>query len=121
MLQKNSQIFIIDNSDAQKVKCIHKYKKKRLRKNSNIGSILLSSIKKRLQRKDLIKSKINKILVAGVKKKTRRRSGEFFSSYKNKAILLDGKFQLLGSRIKNTLPKELKTFTSVTKKAKKLF
>ena len=62
MLQKNSQIFIIDNSDAQKVKCIHKYKKKRLQKNSDIGSILLSSIKKRLQRKDLIKSKTNKIL-----------------------------------------------------------
>ena len=58
MLQKNTIIAIFDNSDAKKVLCIHKYIKKKIYKQSNIGSTFLGSVKRRVKRKDLIKTKI---------------------------------------------------------------
>lgn len=120
MLQKNTILAIVDNSDAKKLICIHKYKKKKIYKQCDIGSTFLGSVKKRVKRKDLIKTKINPTLIVGVKKKKRRRSGEFFNSYKNKGVLLDLKGQLLGSRIKTKLPKEIKVF-SYFKKNKRIF
>ena len=72
MLQKNTIIAIFDNSDAKKVLCIHKYIKKKIYKQSNIGSTFLGSVKRRVKRKDLIKTKINSMLIIGVKQKKKR-------------------------------------------------
>ena len=115
MLQKNTILLISDNSDAKKILCIHRYKNKKLYKESDIGSTFLGSVKKRVKRKNVIKVKINPTLIIGVKRKKRRRSGEFFKSYKNRAILLDDKGKLLGSKIKIKIPKEIKTFNSFKK------
>lgn len=118
MLQKNTILLISDNSDAKKVLCIHKYKKKKLYKQSDIGSTFLGSVKKQVKRKNVIKVKINPALIVGVKKKKKRKSGEFFKSYKNRGILLDGNNKTLGSKIKIKIPKEIKTFNFLKKNNK---
>lgn len=84
MLQKNTILAIVDNSDAKKLICIHKYKKKKIYKQCDIGSTFLGSVKKRVKRKDLIKTKINPTLIVGIKKKKKEDQESFLILIKTK-------------------------------------
>ena len=68
MIRKESRLRVGDNSDAQVVLCIHTNKKKNLIKKSSLGNFIKVTIKRKVNRRDNIRKKVNWCFVGGARR-----------------------------------------------------
>jgi len=108
MVQIQSVLKCDDNSGILFVKCLHLVNKTKKEK-SNLGDLIKVSILKKKALKFKKQQKIYYGLVLGLKKKTRRVNGIFIKQSKNRVVILNFNFKLLGTRIYGPICKEIKS------------
>ena len=108
MVQIQSVLKCNDNSGILFVKCLHLINKNKKQK-ANLGDLIKVSILKKKALKFKKQQKIYYGLVLGLKKKKRRINGIFIKQSKNRVIVLNFNFKLLGTRIYGPICKEIKS------------
>lgn len=99
MLFAESKLKVKDNSSVKVIKCI-KVLGGSKRNVASLGEIIISSISKRKHINNLINSKVYPALITSVKKKVKRKNGTYIKFDESTALLLTNKEKnLLGNRI----------------------
>lgn len=109
MIQTGSYLNIIDNSGAKKVKCIKILNSGFKQRYSNIGDLVLVSIKSIRFSKNIKvkKGEIHRALI--IKTKTKNFFFNRYTNYHNNlAVLINKKNKLIGTRIFSTLSQKFK-------------
>lgn len=107
MVQNNSILKIADNSGAKLalvITCLGGSK----RRYSNIGDIVICTIKKALPNGLVKKGKIYKAVIVRTKKGVRRPDGSYISFSENAAVLIKDDKLPYGTRVFGTVAREVK-------------
>lgn len=104
MILNLSKLKVCDNSGVKHVKCFKVYK------NSFgiIGSLVYVSIQDSKSKSKLQKGDIVKGVIVRKKKMLNRGTGNFLFFDSNEIVLLNDKYELLGTRVFGPLPLELR-------------
>ena len=110
MLQMNSEVAIIDNSGGLIGNCITVLGGKRF---GTIGDKITISLRKIAKGKHSNQRKISvgkvyRALIVQTRKERRRRDGTVIKFPRNGVILLNAQDHPIGTRIKSSIPRELK-------------
>ncbi|MGX7589233.1 50S ribosomal protein L14 [Candidatus Vidania fulgoroideorum] len=105
MIQQGSVLYVSDNTGVKKVNCIKVLggSKKRYAK---IGEIIKISVLKTNNKKYGKGDIFNSVLV-NTKYNIQRYDGTRINFLKNSVVLLDNKYDLIGTRILDPIPREL--------------
>lgn len=104
MILNLTRLKVSDNSGVKYVKCF------KIVKNytGSIGSIVHVSIKSNKNKSKLEKGDISKGIVIRNKKFINRFTGDYLSFDSNDIVLLNDKYEILGTRVFGPLPSELR-------------
>ncbi|BCG49458.1 50S ribosomal protein L14 [Candidatus Profftella armatura (Diaphorina cf. continua)] len=108
MIQTESRLEIADNTGAREVLCI-KVLGGSKRRYASIGDIIKVTIKNAIPRGRVKKGEIYNAIVVRTKKGVRRQDGSLIKFDKNAAVLLNSKFEPIGTRIFGPVTRELRT------------
>lgn len=105
MIQQGSKLYVSDNSGVKKVNCIKVLggSKKRYAK---IGEILKISVLS-TNNKKIKKGEIFNSVLINSKYNILRNDGTRIKFFKNSVVLLDEKYDLIGTRILDPIPREI--------------
>jgi large subunit ribosomal protein L14 len=114
MIQKNTVLPVIDNSGAQRARCIHVYDGYRKR-YANIGDLILVSLisvrkkeatfnQKKQGKQELTKGMVCKAVVVRTKKGTFLRNGKHVSFKQHGIVLLNNKNKYHATRVFGVIP-----------------
>jgi large subunit ribosomal protein L14 len=108
MIQMQSELLVADNSGAKKVMCIKVLggSKKRF---ANIGDLIKVSVKDAIPDGKIKKGEVSNAVVVRTKRGISRCDGSFLKFDTNAVVLLNNKFQPLGTRIFGPVTRELRT------------
>lgn len=108
MIQMQSALFVADNSGAKKVMCIKVLggSKKRV---ANIGDLVKVSVKDAIPNGKVKKGEVVNAVVVRTKKGISRCDGSFLKFDSNAVVLLNNKFQPIGTRIFGPVTREMRT------------
>jgi ribosomal protein L14 len=98
-------------------------KRKILLKNLVLGNFIKVTIKRKVNRRDNIRKRVNWCFVGATARRIVRSSGESLRFANSKVVLLDEKRKkIMGTAIKGVLPREVKKadIPDVIKKARRL-
>jgi large subunit ribosomal protein L14 len=104
MISTLTKLRVCDNSGVKYVKCFKVYKTF----VGTIGSLVYVSIKESKNKNKYKKGDIVKGIVVRSKKATNRGTGNFLSFDSNYIILIDLKYDIIGTRVFGPLPFELR-------------
>jgi len=107
MIQKESRLFVTDNSGAKKAYCIQVLggTKKRY---ATVGDRIIVSIKSALPSSDIKKGTISNAVIVRTKKEIRRKDGSYIKFDDNAVVLLTNAGEIRGTRIFGPVPRELR-------------
>ncbi|CUB07140.1 MAG: 50S ribosomal protein L14 [Tepidiphilus sp.] len=108
MIQMQTLLQVADNSGARKVMCI-KVLGGSKRRYANIGDIIKVSIKEAAPRGRVKKGDVYNAVVVRTAKGVRRPDGSLVKFDGNAAVLLNNKFEPIGTRIFGPVTRELRT------------
>ena len=108
MIQMQSHLDVADNSGAKEVMCI-KVLGGSKRRYANIGDIIKVSIKEAAPRGRVKKGDVYNAVVVRTAKGVRRPDGSLVKFDGNAAVLLNNKFEPIGTRIFGPVTRELRT------------
>ncbi len=108
MIQMQSELLVADNSGAKKVMCIKVLggSKKRV---AGIGDLIKVSVKNAIPNGKVKKGEVVNAVVVRTRKGIKRCDGSFLKFDTNAAVLLNNKFQPIGTRIFGPVTRELRT------------
>ena len=104
MIQMQSMLDVADNSGARSVMCI-----KVLGRYANVGDVIKVSVKEAIPRGKVKKGDVVNAVVVRTKKGVRRQDGSVIRFDRNAAVLLNGQYQPIGTRIFGPVTRELRT------------
>jgi large subunit ribosomal protein L14 len=114
MIQKGTILYIIDNSGASIVKCIHVIKKGRNNLFSGVGNLIKVSVKRlrrSIPKKRVKKGEVLTALVVSTKKGVTRKNGLTVLNNYNHAVLLNKDLNnILSSRISSPIFLEVRRY-----------
>ena len=108
MIQKQSNLFVADNSGAKKIQCI-KVLGGSKRRFASIGDIIVVSIKDAIPRAKVKKGEVFKAVIVRTSKEFTRNDGTTIRFDKNAAVLLDKQEEPVATRIFGPVTRELRT------------
>jgi len=108
MIQMQSELDIADNSGARRVMCI-KVLGGSHRRYAYIGDVIKVSIKEAIPRGKVKKGDVMNAVVVRTAKGVRRPDGSTIRFDGNAAVLLNGNFEPIGTRIFGPVTRELRT------------
>lgn len=122
MIKEETVLDVDDNSGAKKVKCF------RILKGSsgasgNIGDIIVVSIVSTIPRDSKVqKGQVSYALILKTKYGIVRKDGTKIKFKKNSVALLDKQLNPIGTQIKGTIPREIKSrgYSSISSKAEEV-
>ncbi len=107
MIQQQSRLKVADNTGAKEIMCIRclggSY-----RKTSNIGDIIVASVKSATPGGVVKKGDVVKAVIVRTKKGIRRSDGTHIRFDDNAAVIIDNQKQPKGSRIFGPIARELR-------------
>ena len=108
MIQRETNLIVIDNTGAKKVKCIKVFKNW----FGSVGSTIVVVIKKCVVKKKIKKGMIFKGIIVKTKKIINRKNSNFVISNLNAVVLLkkNEKYQPAGTRVIGTVAFELRKY-----------
>ena len=109
MISTLTKLKVCDNSGVKHVKCFKVYKTFL----GTIGSLVYVSIKESKNRDKYKRGDIVKGIIVRNKKIANRDTGNFISFDSNDIILIDSKYDIVGTRIFGPLPFELRKKRSI--------
>lgn len=104
MISLLSKLKVCDNSGVKSVKCFKVYKTY----FGKIGSLVHVSIRETKNKNKYVKGDVAKGIIVRSKKTISRSTGNFLRFSSNDVILIDIKYDLVGTRIFGPLPLELR-------------
>ena len=107
MIQVESVLDAADNSGAKKIQCIKVLGGSRIR-TASVGDTIVVSVKEAMPKGKAQKGKVYKAVIVRTKKDIRRSDGSVVRFDTNAAVLVDGKGELLGTRIFGPVARELR-------------
>ncbi|MGL4674467.1 MAG: 50S ribosomal protein L14 [Wohlfahrtiimonas sp.] len=107
MIQTQSMLEVADNSGAKRLMCI-KVLGGSHRRYAGIGDIIKVSVKDAIPRGRAKKGEIYNALVVRTRKGVRRDDGSLVKFDGNSAVLLNSKFEPIGTRIFGPVTRELR-------------
>ncbi len=107
MIQTQSMLNVADNSGAKRIMCI-KVLGGSHRRYAGIGDIIKVSVKDAIPRGRAKKGEIYNALVVRTRKGVRRDDGSLIRFDSNAAVLLNSKFEPIGTRIFGPVTRELR-------------
>lgn len=111
MIQKETILVIADNSGAKFIKCFYIYKKRKVALlDTTIKGSVISLRNKRRKVSKVKRGQKIKALILQTTLWHKRLNGFLIKNFKNKAILLTGRKEPLGSRLFCGIPKELRRY-----------
>ena len=108
MIQMQSRLEIADNTGARSVMCIEVLGGSK-RRYASIGDIIKVSIKDAAPRGRVKKGEVYTAVVVRTAKGVRRPDGSLIKFDANAAVLLNSKFEPIGTRIFGPVTRELRT------------
>ena len=108
MIQMQTRLDVADNSGAKEVMCI-KVLGGSKRRYAHIGDIIKVSIKEAAPRGRVKKGDVYNAVVVRTAKGVRRPDGSLVKFDGNAAVLLNNKFEPIGTRIFGPVTRELRT------------
>ena len=112
MLIKESSLQCTDNTGIKTVRILHVKKKK----VASLGDFVLIVIKQVRFKKKHIKKKLHWGVVVSTKKSTKRLDGSYIKFSSNRFVTLTESDNILGTRIKGPVGKEISHFAKLYKK-----
>jgi large subunit ribosomal protein L14 len=109
MIAVGTELRVIDNSGAKKVKCI-KILGGSFKKYGFVGSLLVISVKKINPLKKIKKGEIYKAVLIAIKKKKIRKNGSFVFFDVNGAVIVNNKQLPTATRILRPVMAELRKY-----------
>lgn len=103
MINKQTVLRVIDNSGAKLVRCFMVYKKR----YASIGSVIKVSVLKASPTSKIKKGSVCKAVVVRTKKVFIRKDRSSLAFSYNDVVLLNEKLELIATRVKGVVPKEL--------------
>ncbi|PHN16206.1 50S ribosomal protein L14 [Candidatus Tremblaya phenacola] len=121
MIQTESVLNVADNSGAKAVVCI-KVLGGSKRRYANIGCIIKVSIKEAVPKGKIKKGEVHSALIVRTKKGIYRPDGSTIRFDDNSVVLLNCKYEPIGSRVFGPVARELKdlSFVKVTSLAQEV-
>jgi len=107
MIQMQSMLNAADNSGARRVMCI-KVLGGSKRRYANVGDIIKVSIKDSIPRGKVKKGEVYNAVVVRTRKGVRRADGSLIRFDGNAAVLLNARFEPIGTRIFGPVTRELR-------------
>ncbi|ELV08093.1 50S ribosomal protein L14 [Wohlfahrtiimonas chitiniclastica] len=107
MIQTQSMLEVADNSGAKRLMCI-KVLGGSHRRYAGVGDIIKVSVKDAIPRGRAKKGEIYNALVVRTRKGVRRDDGSLIKFDTNAAVLLNSKFEPIGTRIFGPVTRELR-------------
>lgn len=107
MLQMQSILDVADNTGAVSVMCIKVMRGSKSR-YACIGDLIKVSIKKAIPKGKVKKGDVLNAVVVRTAKGVRRNDGSLVKFDKNAVVLLNNKFEPIGTRIFGPVPRELR-------------
>ena len=107
MIQRETQLKVIDNSGAKWVQCIQVLGGAK-RKNASIGDLIVVAIKQALPQGKVKKGEVQKALIVRSKKEIHRPDGSSFKFDHNTVILVNNNCEPISTRIFGPIPRELR-------------
>lgn len=108
MIQMQSELLVADNSGAKKVMCI-KVLGGSKKNFANIGDLIKVSVKDAIPNGKVKKGEVSNAVIVRTKKGVRRCDGSYLKFDSNAVVLLNNKFQPIGTRIFGPVTREMKT------------
>lgn len=107
MIQMQTNLFVADNSGAQKVQCI-KVLGGSKRKTASVGDVIVVSVKKSSPRAKVKKGSVQKAVIVRTSYKVSRSDGSSICFDNNSCVILNAANEPIGSRIFGPVPRELR-------------
>lgn len=107
MIQMQSRVAAADNSGAKELMCI-KVLGGSKRRYAGVGDIIKVSVKEAIPRGKVKKGEIYDAVVVRTRKGVRRPDGSLIRFDNNAVVLLNGKHELIGTRIFGPVTRELR-------------
>jgi large subunit ribosomal protein L14 len=107
MIQMQSMLNAADNSGARRVMCI-KVLGGSKRRYANVGDIIKVSVKDSIPRGKVKKGEVYNAVVVRTRKGVRRPDGSLIRFDGNAAVLLNARFEPIGTRIFGPVTRELR-------------
>ncbi len=107
MIQPRTMLKVADNTGAKVVQCFRVLGGTR-RRYSQIGDIIVGSVKEAEPRKAVKKGDVVKAVIVRQKKAFRRKDGSYIRFDDNAAVILDNNKEPKGGRIFGPVARELK-------------
>jgi len=107
MIQMQSNLYVADNSGAQKVQCI-KVLGGSKRKSASVGDIIVVSVKKATPRGKVKKGSVQKAVIVRTSYGIERDDGSQIRFDRNSCVLLNASKEPIGTRIFGPVPRELR-------------
>jgi len=108
MIQMQTRLDVADNTGARSVMCI-KVLGGSKRRYATVGDVIKVSIKDAAPRGKVKKGDVYNAVVVRTAKGIRRADGSLVKFDKNSAVLLNAKFEPIGTRIFGPVTRELRT------------
>ncbi|WP_019000753.1 50S ribosomal protein L14 [Succinimonas amylolytica] len=108
MIQMQSTLDVADNSGARSVMCI-KVLGGSHRRYASVGDVIKVSVKEAIPRGKVKKGDVVNAVVVRTKKGVRRPDGSVIRFDSNAAVLLNGSYEPIGTRIFGPVTRELRT------------
>lgn len=108
MIQTQTELDVADNSGAKRIECI-KVLGGSKRRYARIGDIIKITIKEAIPRGRVKKGEVYFAVVVRTKTGVRRTDGSLIRFDSNAAVLLNAKFEPIGTRIFGPVTRELRT------------
>lgn len=114
MIQEETMLTVADNTGAKKVKCF-RILGGTARRYASVGDIVVVSVKTAIPNSNVKKGSVRKAVIVRTKKAVRRRDGSYIRFDDNAAVILDERFEPVGTRIFGPVARELreKQFTKI--------
>ena len=108
MIQQQTRLKVADNTGAKEIMCIRclggSY-----RKTSNIGDVIVASVKTATPGGVVKKGDVVKAVIVRSKKGLRRQDGSYIKFDENAAVIIKEDLQPVGTRIFGPVTRELRT------------
>ena len=108
MIQMQSKLEVADNTGARLVQCI-KVLGGSKRRYASVGDIIKVSVKEAMPRGRVKKGEVYDAVVVRTAKGVRRADGSMIKFDGNAAVLLNNKYEPIGTRIFGPVTRELRT------------
>lgn len=108
MIQTQTELEVADNSGARRVECI-KVLGGSKRRYASVGDIIKVSVKEAIPRGRVKKGEVVNAVVVRVRQGLKRSDGSLIRFDTNAAVLLNAKFEPIGTRIFGPVARELRS------------